>query len=378
MEANAKKAENRQIPFLDLDALHEPLSEELEAAYRDVVSSGSFILGANVAALEEEIAAYCGTGHAVGVASGTDAIHLALRAYGVGPGDDVITSPFTFCATADSIMLAGARPLFADIDPHTFNIDPGAVESALTGRTRAVIAVNLYGQAADLQRLRALADRHDFLLIEDNAQALGATLGGKRTGSLGDAGAISFFPSKNLGCFGDGGMVITDDEAAAARLRSLRVHGAARKYYSEELGLNSRLDELQAAFLRVKLPHLDSWNLKRRENACLYDSLLAGHEGIVTPAVSDGSEHVYHQYTVRVRERERVREELAAAGVATAVYYPVPLHRQPLFDSALVPDAGLSEAEKATGEVLSLPIGPELSETQVERVAASLIEAVSR
>ncbi|MHB0914089.1 MAG: DegT/DnrJ/EryC1/StrS family aminotransferase [Thermoleophilia bacterium] len=371
----ATERETKSIPLLDLGALHQPLRGELEAACREVIDSGHFILGPNVSALEREIADYCGAPAAVGVASGTDAIHLALRASGIGPGDEVITTPFTFCATADSVMLAGARPVFADIDPVSFNIDPAAVEAALTARTRAIIAVHLYGQPADMKALRAIADDNRLVLIEDNAQALGAKLDGSRTGSLGDLAAISFFPSKNLGCFGDGGMVVAADEESAQRLKSLRAHGTTRKYFSTELGLNSRLDEMQAAILRVKLPHLDGWNARRRENARLYSSILAGNEGIIVPEEAAGFGHIYHQYTVRVAGRDRVQQELRDAGIATAVYYPVPLHHQPLFAEAGFGEGSLPAAEKACAEVISLPVGPELAAADIERITAALIAA---
>lgn len=367
---------DKAIPLLDLAALHLPLAEELEKACREVIASGRFILGPNVGMLEREIAEYCGVAAAVGVASGTDAIHLSLRAAGIGPGDEVITTPFTFCATADSILLAGARPVFADIEPGSYNLDPRAVAAVITSATKAIVAVHLYGQAADMTALRELAEKHELLLVEDNAQALGATRDGKKTGSLGDFAAISFFPSKNLGGFGDGGMVLTDDDTAAERVRSLRAHGTTRKYYSTELGLNSRLDELQAAVLRVKLPHLDTWNTKRRENAAIYESLLSGCAGVTTPAVSGGCDHVYHQYTVLVPERDRVQDELRRQGIATAVYYPVPLHLQPLFAQCGYGADDFPVTSRASSSVISLPVGPELGAAEIERVAAALIKAV--
>lgn len=363
------------IPLLDLEALHSPIAGELRDACEAVIASGDYILGPNVLELEREIADYCGAREAVGVASGTDAIHLALRAAGIGTGDEVITTAFTFCATADSILLTGARPVFADIDPSSFNIDPAAVEESVSGATKAIIAVHLYGLPADMEALRSIADSHDLYLIEDNAQALGSSRGGRMTGSLGDVAALSFFPSKNLGCFGDGGMVVTNDEGIAERVRVLRVHGASRKYYSTELGLNSRLDEIQAAFLRVKLPYLDHWNERRRENAGIYGSLLRGKTDIRLPVEPPDTKHAYHQYTIRVPDRDNVREHLSEAGIASAVYYPVPLNRQPLF-AAYAGKANFQESERASAEVLSLPAGPELGELDITAIANSVIEAV--
>lgn len=376
MEPITNSSEKQEISLLDLDALHRPIMGEIEAACREVIGSGRFILGPNVGAFEEELSGYCRADYGVGVASGTDALHLCLRALEIGPGDEVITTPFTFCATADSILMAGATPVFADIDPLTFNLDPRAVEAAVTDSTRAIIPVHLYGRPADMDALRAIASRHDLALIEDNAQALGAWHNGRKTGSLGDAAAVSFFPSKNLGGFGDGGMVVTSDAGIAGRVRSLRAHGAVRKYFSTELGVNSRLDELQAAILRVKLPYLDEWNRKRRENARFYNELFASEDKVVAPAEADDGSHVFHQYTIRLPERDLVREALKSLGIATAVYYPEPLHLQPLFAGLGYREGTFPHAESACREVLSLPAGPELGEADVEIVAAAVIRTV--
>jgi dTDP-4-amino-4,6-dideoxygalactose transaminase len=369
---------DRTIPLLDLDELHRPLKDDIEKACLDVIASGSFILGPNVSELEREIAAYCGVSHGIGVASGTDAIHLCMRALDIGPGDEVITSSFTFCATADSILLTGARPVFADIDPLTFNLDPQSVADAITPATKAILPVHLYGKAADMDSLRALAKEHGLFLVEDNAQALGAALGGIRTGALGDLAAISFFPSKNLGCCGDGGMVLTNSDATAARIRSLRAHGTSRKYYSTDLGLNSRLDEIQAAILRVKLPYLDAWNRARRDNATRYNDIFASNTDITVPGAGETASHVYNQYTLRVPRRDSVQDGLKQSRISSAVYYPVPLHLQPLFAGSRVSECDLPHTETACREVISIPVGPELRVEDLETITAAVFKSVEK
>jgi len=366
----------RPIPALDLVAQYKSVESEIKAAIFEVLESQHFILGPNVKALEEEVSRYCGRSFGVGVGSGTDALILALRAAGVGPGDEVIVPSFSFIATADSVSLLGALPLFVDIDADSFCMQPTQIEERITKRTKAIIPVHLYGHPAEMDAILMAARKHNLLVVEDNAQAIGATYRGKRTASFGDFGCISFFPSKNLGGFGDGGMVVTDSHESAARLRSLRAHGATKKYYSVEQGWNSRLDEIQAAIVRVKLRHLETWGECRRNRAALYDRLLAGIEGIVIPRVADGCQHVYHQYTIRVPKRDKVQKALAEMGIATTVYYPTPIHLQPIYAALGYKAGDLPETEKAAQEVLSLPIYPELTDEQVEQVAQALDQAV--
>jgi dTDP-4-amino-4,6-dideoxygalactose transaminase len=357
-----------RIPVYDPLPEVEFLWPELEEAFRRVMRSGQYILGPEVEALEREVAAYLGVKHAIGVNSGTDALVIALRALGVGPGDEVITTPFTFFATAEAISLVGATPVFVDIDPRTFNINPDLIPSAITPRTKAILPVHLYGLPAEMDPILEIARSHGLKVLEDCAQAFGAAYKGKKVGTLGDAGAFSFFPTKNLGGFGDGGLIATNSDEVAERARMLRVHGSRRKYYNEAVGYNSRLDALQAAFLRVKLRRVDAWNEARRQVASRYNELLAGLPGLVLPEVSPG--HVFHQYTVRVLGgRDRVAEALAREGVGTMVYYPVPLHRLPVYAHM---GAALPEAERAAREVLSLPIGPHLSPSSQEGVSEVL------
>ena len=368
------------IPMLDLRAQCAAIGGEVRAAVERVLASQQFILGPEVEAFEQEMAAYCETKFAVGVASGTDALILALYACGVGPGDEVIVPAFTYVATADAVSLLGARPAFADIVPDTFNIDPAQIEARITPRTKAIVPVHLYGQAADMDAIGEIARRRNLRLVEDNAQAIGAAWRGQRTGSMGELGALSFYPTKNLGAYGDAGLIVTSSAELAARLRSLRSHGErGRKYVSEEQGWNSRLDELQAAVLRVKLRHLDAWAAARQAHAARYNELLAGVEGIVTPQVAAGATHVYHQYTIRIaggaKRRNAVQQSLAAAGISSTVYYPVPLHLQPLYASLSIKPGALPVAEQAADKVLSLPIYPELTPAQIERVAAAITHA---
>lgn len=359
-----------RIPVLDLAPELAEVGPELDAAYRRVVASGHFILGPEVEAFEREVAAYLGVKHAVGVNSGTDALVIALRALGIGPGDEVVTSPFTFFATPESVSVVGATPVFADVDPETFNLRPDLVARALTPRTRAILPVHLFGHAADLAPLRALAREKGLRLVEDVAQAFGASLDGRRLGTFGDAGAFSFFPSKNLGCLGDGGLIATDDAEVAAAARMLRAHGSIRKYENEQIGYNSRLDALQAAFLRAKLPRVDAWNAGRRAAAHRYRALLAGVPGLVLPVERPGAVHVYHQFTVRVLDgrRDALRAALAGAGVDTMVYYPKPAHRLPVYQGS----GEFPAAEAASAEVLSLPMWPAIPAGVQERVAGAI------
>jgi dTDP-4-amino-4,6-dideoxygalactose transaminase len=362
------------IPMVDLKGQYETLREEIEKGFREVLTTTHFILGPHGKALEEEVAAYCGVRHAIGVASGTDALHLALRAAGIKEGDEVITSPFTFIATAEAVSYCGARPVFLDVDPLTFNIDVARIEAAITPRTRAILPVHLFGQPADLAPIRDICLRHGLRLIEDCAQSFGAAYGGRQTGAWGDLGCFSFFPSKNLGCYGDGGMVVTNDDALAEAVRVLRNHGSKVRYHHSVIGYNSRLDELQAVVLRAKLRHIDSYNALRRKNAHRYTARLKGTR-VVPPAEDGKGVHVYHQYTILTDARERIQEALTAAGIASAVYYPIPLHRQEVYRAAWA-GVSLATAEEVAGRVLSLPMYPELTEAQIDRVCEVVLEAV--
>ena len=369
------QAEPQPIPMVDLTAQYPLLREAIEAGLQAALDDARFILGPNVQALEAEVAEYLGVTHAIAVASGTDALHLALRAAGIGPGDEVITTPFSFIATAEAIRYVGARPVFVDIDPATFNLCPTAVEAAITPATRAILPVHLFGQPADLPALTALAERHGLHLVEDCAQSFGAELNGRQTGSMGVTGAFSFFPSKNLGGYGDGGLVSTNDDAIAARVRALRNHGSRVRYYHDEVGYNSRLDELQAVILRAKLPHIDAFNARRRDIAARYTARLQEVEGITTPHEDGIGRHVYHQYTLLCRDeaqREALMQRLEAAKIASAIYYPVPLHQQAAFAGlyATGHPPTLPVAEATARRCLSLPIYPELSPAAVDRICA--------
>ena len=366
-----------QVPILDLKAQYESIREEIRAAIEGVLDKQHFILGPQIKALEQEVANYCGCKYGVGVASGTDALILGLRACGVGPGDEVIVPSFSFVATADAVSALGAKPVFADIDPVTFNLEPNDIEPRITPRTRAIIPVHLYGQAADMDPILHLANAYNLKVVEDNAQALGATYKGRRTASMGDVGCISFFPSKNLGGYGDGGMVVTGSEEIYRHLLSLRAHGSTKKYFSEEQGWNSRLDELQAGILRVKLPYLDQWNAGRRAAADRYDALLRPLAGVVAPLRHGLGEHVFHQYTVRVSERDRVQRRLAEYGVSSMVYYPTPIHLQPIYSELGYREGDLPHTERACQEALSLPMFPELTSEQGEYVADVLALALN-
>jgi len=363
------------VPLLDLRALHRAIREEIDQAIARVVEAQAFVLGEDVRLFEEAIAARLGAGHAIGVASGSDALLLALVASGVGPGDEVVTTPFTFFATAGAIARLGARPVFVDIEPASWNLDPERVLSALGPRTRAIVPVHLYGRVARLSPWLDAARARGVAVVEDAAQAIDARRGGRAAGTIGTFGCLSFFPSKNLGAFGDGGMVLTNDPDRAARIRRLRTHGGEKMYRHDEVGMNSRLDAIQAAVLRAKLPHLDGWTEARRAIADRYRALLAeaGISDFVRPAEDDTEgRHVYHQFTIRAVRRDDLRASLDAAGIGTAVYYPVPLHLQPCFADLGYRAGDFPEAERACREVLSLPISPTLTPEQqayvVERI----------
>lgn len=359
------------VPLLDLRAQHATIRDETVRAVMDVVDSQLFILGDAVERLERSVAELSGTAHAIGCANGTDAILLAMRALDIGRGDEVITTPFTFFATAGTIHNVGATPVFVDIDPETFNIRPEAAAAAVTARTKAVIPVDLFGQMAPIERVRAAMP--DLPLIEDAAQTIGARrkIDGKWTmaGQAATIGTFSFFPSKNLGGFGDGGMMVTQDAGLAERLRRLRVHGGLRTYFHEEVGYNSRLDALQAAVLSAKLPHLAAWSAKRRENAGFYDAAFAELSEVRTPVIDPLNESIYNQYTIRVPRRDELQAHLKSRGIGSAVYYPLPLHLQPCFAYLGYKEGSCPEAERASAEVLSLPVFPELTRAQLEEVA---------
>jgi dTDP-4-amino-4,6-dideoxygalactose transaminase len=359
------------IPILDLKTQYQSIKDEIDAAVLDVMASGYFVLGPNVKALEAELAEYVGCRYGVGVASGTDALRLSLAALDIGPGDEVITTPFTFVATANTISHAGARPVFVDIEPRTFNIAPAAIEAAITERTKAIMPVHLYGQPAEMEAIMEIAQRHGLHVIEDCAQAIGAEENGRRVGTFGDVACFSFYPTKNLGAYGDGGMVTTDDPEIAERVDLLRRQGGKTRYYHEVLGFNSRLDEIQAALLRVKLQHLDDWQAKRRRIAARYEELL-GDLDVVTPFVRPGVTHVYHQYTIRVSNRDELHESLKDRGVSTMIYYPLPLHLQKMYDDLGYTEGSLPVSEQAGHEVLSLPMYPELTDEQIQSVAEAI------
>lgn len=358
-----------RIPILDLTPEIEALWPDLQAAIARVVRSGRFIMGPEVAAFEQEMAAYLGVKHALGVNSGTDALVIALKALGIGPGDEVITTPFTFFATAESISNVGARPVFVDVEPDSYNLDPARLEAALTTRTRAIMPVHLFGRPVEMQPVLDLADTHGLFVLEDCAQSIGAAYQGQMTGTLGHAGAFSFFPSKNLGAFGDAGLLVTNDDAVADTANMLRKHGARKKYHNEILGYNSRLDALQAAILRVKLPHIEANNAGRRRVAAHYTALLEGVPGVVTPEVTPG--HVFHQYTVRILagRRDAVRAALDANGISTMIYYPIPQDRLPIYAGQYPPNP---VSDRLAGEVLSLPIWPQCPAAVIEQVVQVL------
>lgn len=369
-----------KVPLLDLKAQFASIEREVRAAIDRVLDSQHFIMGPEVSGLEEEVAAYCGAKRAVGVSSGTDAILCVLMSLGIGPGDEVIVPPFTFFSTAGCVSRLGARPVFADIDPQTFNIDPDWIEAAITDRTRAIMPVHLFGQCADMDPICELADERGICVIEDAAQAIGATYKGRRAGTIGRVGCFSFFPSKNLGGFGDGGIIVTDDVELADRMAVCRVHGSKPKYYHGFVGGNFRLDALQAAVLRVKLRHLETWHEARRRNAARYDEFLAG-SGVTTPYIAPFNRSIYNQYVIRCPDRDGLRKHLTECGVGTEIYYPVSLHLQECFAYLGHPLRGgrykegdFPESERAQREVLAIPVYPELTDEQIYYVARSIRE----
>jgi dTDP-4-amino-4,6-dideoxygalactose transaminase len=357
------------IPFSDLTAQYLSLKDEIDASIQRVLTSGWFILGQEVLAFEEEFAAYVGVGHAVGVGSGTEALHLALLACGAGPGDEVITVSHTAVATVAAIELAGARSVFVDIDPRSYTMDPAQLEGKIGPATKAVLPVHIYGQMADMDPILSLAREHGLKVVEDAAQAHGAEYRGQKAGSMGDAGCFSFYPTKNLGAFGDGGLVVTSDPVLAERLKLLRQYGWAERYVSSLKGTNSRLDEIQAAILRVKLNKLEEWNGIRRKNAALYDSLLQG-AAVVTPIEMEYGKHCYHIYAIRTEHRDQLREFLRERGVGALIHYPVPVHLQKAYSDLGYGEGTLPVTEQVADEVLTLPVAPEVTEEQIRQVCA--------
>ena len=364
-----------RIPMVDLATQYRELKPQLEPALLAALEATQFILGPNVQAFEAEAAAYLGVKHAISCANGTDALHLALRALGLGPGDEVITTPFTFIATAEAIAYVGAKTVFVDIDPRSFNLDVAQVAAAIGPRTKALLPVHLFGQPANMAALQALAQQHGLHLIEDCAQSFGAKVAGRMTGSIGDVSAFSFFPSKNLGCFGDGGMVSTQSDALADTLRMLRNHGSKVRYYHDIVGYNSRLDELQAVVLRAKLPRIDHYNQQRRRVAQRYQAGLAGLP-LQTPFEDGIGQHVYHQYTLLCERRDALQQALSAAQIASAIYYPVPLHQQKVF-AAEAAGQSFPVTESVARRCLSLPIYPELSDAAIDEVCAVIRQTLA-
>ncbi|UCD84901.1 MAG: DegT/DnrJ/EryC1/StrS family aminotransferase [Deltaproteobacteria bacterium] len=375
-----------KVELLDLKAQYQEIEKEVKTAIDQVLAHQHFILGPEVKELEEEIARYCEVSYAIGVASGSDALLLSLMAIGVGEGDVVLTTPYTFFATAGSISRLGARPVFIDIDPKTYNIDPVMIKKYLKrysthkgrrAKIKAIIPVHLFGQCAEMEPILELAEKNGLKVIEDAAQALGAEYKGQKAGTMGDVGCFSFFPSKNLGGMGDGGMIVTNDQSLAKRFRSLRVHGTGKMKYSySHIGINSRLDTLQASVLKVKLKYLDEWNEGRRENATFYDKAFKDSQ-VVTPYATDHNLHIYNQYTIRVPNRDGLLDHLNSAEIGCAIYYPIPLHIQDCFKSLGNKEGDFPESEKAAKETLSIPIYPELNEQQKSYIVDKILEFIN-
>ena len=360
------------VPLLDLNAQYKPIEDEVFAAFKEVFDSKRFIMGDKITELEEKIADYCQCKYAVGVTSGTDALLLSLMALGIGPGDEVITTPFTFFATAGSIDRLGAIPVFVDIDSRTYNIDVSLIEEKITPKTKAIMPVHIFGQMADMDKIMEIAGKHNLKVIEDAAQAIGSEYKGKRAGSIGDTGCFSFFPSKNLGCCGDGGIITTNDKELADKMRILRNHGSNPKYYHKFIGGNFRLDSIQAAILLVKLPYLEAQHKRRQENASYYDDKLKG--AAIIPVVEKDRRMIFNQYTIRAKDRDGLRNHLNESGIGNDIYYPVPLHLQECFSGLGYKKGDLPVSEKIADEVISLPVYSELTKEQLDAVAKAVIE----
>ncbi|MEO5715674.1 MAG: DegT/DnrJ/EryC1/StrS family aminotransferase [Luteolibacter sp.] len=364
-----------KVPFTDLKAQHAPIKEELCRAFEKVIDSGEFAGGPFVAKFERDFAAYCGTKHAVGVGSGTDALRLTLAAMGVGPGDEVITVPMSFIATAEAISLTGAKPVFVDIDPTTYTMNPELLRKVLSGKTKAIVPVQLFGQAADMDPILTFAREHGLRVIEDAAQSHGAEYGGRKVGSLGDAGCFSFYPAKNLGAIGEAGAVVTDDAALAEKIRVLRDHGQSAKHHHTLIGWNGRMDEIQGAALGIKLRDLDSGNASRRSHAAEYERLLSGVEGIVLPATGHNRSHVFHVHAIRSADRKSLTRVLDENGIGYGIHYPTPIHLQPAYQFLGHSRGAFPVSELCADTFLSLPVFPELNQAQIETVAAAVTQA---
>ena len=363
------------IQMVDLTTQYKKIKPEIDEAIHRVLDSGYYILGKEVGEFEAAAAKYLGTKHAIGCASGTDALQVAMMALNIGPGDEVVTTPFTFVATTETIVLLGAKPVYVDINPQTFNIDAAALEAAITPRTKAIMPVHLYGHACDMDPLMAVARKHGIPVIEDTAQAMGSEYKGKKVGGIGELGCISFYPSKNLGAFGDAGMVVTNDDTLADKVRTIIMHGSRKRYHHESIGVNSRLDTLQAAILNVKLKYLEQWHEARRAAARFYNELFKG-VNLATPFEAPYTRHIYHQYTVRLGNRDKVDTLLNEKKIPHAVFYPIPLHLQEAYSSVGKPKGSFPVTERAAAEVLSLPMHTELTQEQQRTIASALIEAL--
>jgi len=363
-----------EVPFFDLREQYRSIRDEVNTNVQQVMDSSRFILGENVNSFEKEFASFCGTGHAVGVANGTDALRLALLACGIGKGNEVISIPNTFIATTEAISQTGAKIVFVDVNSSTYDIDVSQIEGAINEKTRAIVPVHLFGQPADMDPIMGVAREYNLKVIEDACQAHGSEYKGKgkKTGSIGDAACFSFYPSKNLGAFGDGGMVVTGDEEVAQRIRMFRDHGQTTKYEHLVEGTNSRLDEIQAAILRVKLKRLDEWNKLRRKNASIYDELLKDVDEVVTPSEAEHAKHVYHLYVIRTRRRHELQEWLKSKGIGTGLHYPIPLHLQKTYEYLGYKEGDFPVAEESAKQILSLPMFPELTGEEIETVASEI------
>lgn len=361
-------------PFIDLQAQYGNIKEEILKCINEILESSHYILGENVKAFEEEVKSYLGISEAIGVASGTDALHLALKALNIGKGDEVITTPFTFFATVEAILYVGAKPVFVDIEENTYNIDPEKIEEKITPHTKAIIPVHLFGAPADMLKINEIAQKYSLKVVEDAAQAFGARIGNKKIGSFGDVGCFSFYPSKNLGCFGDGGMVVTDNAEIAQKIKILRNHGSPGRYIHETVGLNSRLDEIQAGILRIKLRYIEEYNEQRRKKAYLYTKFLS--DAVITPREKDNNYHVYHLYSIRSIFRDKIKETLATHDIPSVVYYPLPLHLQKALDFLGYKKGDFPVAETVSREILSLPIYPELPDDEVYKISQIILKCL--
>ncbi len=368
MQTCSERSES--IPLVDLKKQYFSIKDEIDLAVKRVLESGHFILGNEVLSLEREVAEYIGVKHAIGVASGTDALHLSLLACGIGEGDEVITTPFSFIATAEAISYCGAKPVFVDIDINSYNIDPAKIEDKITKKTKAIIPVHMYGYTAEMDKILEIAKKYNLKVIEDCAQAFGAEYKSKKVGGIGDIGAFSFFPSKNLGAYGDGGIIVTDDKDIADKIMMLRVHGSKQKYIHQMVGYNSRLDEIQAAILRVKLKKIDEWNEMRRKNASIYNNLL--NKLPVQLPKEAGKSHIYHVYTVRIKNRDEFIKFLSENGISSAVHYPVPIAAQEPYKYLGYSESDLPNSYKVASEVISLPMFPELKRDEIEKVCEAV------